>query len=234
MNKEYTTSVSEPRPSVIYCASPSFQPLSNPTLRANCSSVLKWTYLVVSLAPYTRVPGEEILNMLQPHNHIRHLWLINFFHSPSASGTVGLSKLKKMSFQATLSCKYREFILVNLTCSQFYTSRGLERRLLRSACECCRWLSVPITFGIKGRKSLPLFPDHRRCWKRCPFTRKYLSQLIISLKTHVQQSFLYLQHTRQQLSLDGFSNCVAVLALGSDTPVSWARRFNECSLLWAG
>jgi hypothetical protein len=31
----------------------------------------------------------------------------------------------------------------------------------------------------------------------------HLSQLIISLKTQVQQSFLHLQHTRHQLSLDG-------------------------------
>jgi hypothetical protein len=38
-------------------------------------------------------------------------------------------------------------------------------------------------------------------------------------KTHVQQSFLHLQHTRHQLSLDDFSNCVAVLAPNFDTPV---------------
>jgi hypothetical protein len=36
---------------------------------------------------------------------------------------------------------------------------------------------------------------------------------IVSLKKHVQQSFLHLQ----QLSLDGFSNCVAVFALDFDT-----------------
>jgi hypothetical protein len=34
-------------------------------------------------------------------------------------------------------------------------------------------------------KFLPLFTDHKRCWNRCPSTRKYLSQLIVSLKnTH--------------------------------------------------
>jgi hypothetical protein len=76
-------------------------------------------------------------------------------------------------------------------------------------------------------KILPLFTDHRRCWKRCPSTRKYLSELIVLLKIHVQQSFLHLQHTRHQLPLDGFSNCVAFLALDFDTPVSWARRFSD-------
>jgi hypothetical protein len=45
-------------------------------------------------------------------------------------------------------------------------------------------------------------------------------------RTQVQHSFLHLQPTRHQLSLDGFSNCVAVLALDFDTPVSWARRFS--------
>jgi hypothetical protein len=29
---------------------------------------------------------------------------------------------------------------------------------------------------------LPLFTDHRRCWKCCPSTRKYLLQLTVSLK----------------------------------------------------
>jgi hypothetical protein len=46
------------------------------------------------------------------------------------------------------------------------------------------------------------------------------SQLIVSLKTQVQQSFLHLQHTIHELSMDGFSGCVAVLALAFDTPVS--------------
>jgi hypothetical protein len=72
-----------------------------------------------------------------------------------------------------------------------------------------------------------LFIDHRRCWKRCPSTRKHLSKLILVLKTDVQQFFLHLQQTRHQLSLDGFSNCVAVLALDFDAPVSWARRFSD-------
>jgi hypothetical protein len=76
-------------------------------------------------------------------------------------------------------------------------------------------------------KFLLLFTCHRRCWKRCPSTRKYLSQLIDSLKTHVQQSFLHLQDTRHQLSLNCFSNCVVVLALDFDTPVSWGRRFRD-------
>jgi hypothetical protein len=40
------------------------------------------------------------------------------------------------------------------------------------------------------------------------------------VKKHVQQSFLHLQHTRHQLSLDGFSSCVAVFAQDFDTPVS--------------
>jgi hypothetical protein len=46
---------------------------------------------------------------------------------------------------------------------------------------------------------------------------------------------MHLQHTRHQPSLDGFGNCVAVLALHFDTPVSWARRFSDflhvCSCL---
>jgi hypothetical protein len=48
---------------------------------------------------------------------------------------------------------------------------------------------------------------------------------IVSLKKQVQQYFLHLQHTRHQLSQDNFSNCVAILALDFDTPVSWARHF---------
>jgi hypothetical protein len=50
----------------------------------------------------------------------------------------------------------------------------------------------------------------------------------------IQQSY-NLQHTRHKLSLDGFSNYIAVLALDFDTPVSWARRFSDflgvCSIL---
>jgi hypothetical protein len=45
-------------------------------------------------------------------------------------------------------------------------------------------------------------------------------KLIVSLKNTGKQSFLHLQHTRHQLSLDGFNNCVAILALDFDTPVS--------------
>jgi hypothetical protein len=51
-------------------------------------------------------------------------------------------------------------------------------------------------------------------------TRRYFLQLIVSLKTQAQHSFLHLLHTRHQLSLDGFGNYVAVLALDFDTPVS--------------
>jgi hypothetical protein len=51
-------------------------------------------------------------------------------------------------------------------------------------------------------------------------TCRYFSRLIVSLKTQVQQLFLNLQHTRVQLSLDNISNCVAVLAIDLDTPVS--------------
>jgi hypothetical protein len=47
------------------------------------------------------------------------------------------------------------------------------------------------------------------------------------LKPQVQYSFLHLQHTRNQLSLDGLSNCVAVLALGFETLVFSARHFND-------
>jgi hypothetical protein len=34
------------------------------------------------------------------------------------------------------------------------------------------------------RKFWPLFTDHRRCWKHCLCTHKYLLQLIVLLKTH--------------------------------------------------
>jgi hypothetical protein len=73
-------------------------------------------------------------------------------------------------------------------------------------------------------KFLLLFTNHRRCWKCCPSTHKYLSKLNVLL--HIQQS-LHLQHTRHQLSLDGFSNCVAVLVLDFDTAVSWAKHFSD-------
>jgi hypothetical protein len=46
-------------------------------------------------------------------------------------------------------------------------------------------------------------------------------------KTQVQQSFLHLQHTRHQVSLDGFSNFVAVLALDFDTTVSSGKHFSD-------
>lgn len=51
-------------------------------------------------------------------------------------------------------------------------------------------------------------------------TRRYFSKLIVSLKTQVQRSFLRVQHTKHQLSLDGLTNCVTVLARGIDTLVS--------------
>jgi hypothetical protein len=77
-------------------------------------------------------------------------------------------------------------------------------------------------------KFLPLFTDHRRCWKCCPSTRKYLLRLIALLKnTHMTILLMHLQHTRHQLLLDGFSNCVAVLALDLATPISWVRRFGD-------
>jgi hypothetical protein len=40
-------------------------------------------------------------------------------------------------------------------------------------------------------------------------------------------SLQHIQHTRHKLSLDGFSNCVAILALDFNTPVSWARCFSD-------
>jgi hypothetical protein len=46
------------------------------------------------------------------------------------------------------------------------------------------------------------FTDHRGCWKCCSSTRRYLSQLIISLKKG-PTILLALQHNRHQLSLDG-------------------------------
>jgi hypothetical protein len=64
-------------------------------------------------------------------------------------------------------------------------------------------------------------------WKCRPLYMQILFQLIVALKTQLQHSFLHLQHTRHQLSLDDFSNCVAVLALDFDTPVSWAIRFRD-------
>jgi hypothetical protein len=40
----------------------------------------------------------------------------------------------------------------------------------------------------------------------------FLCNQFFRYKTQVQHSFLHLEHTRHQFSLDGFSNCVAVLA----------------------
>jgi hypothetical protein len=81
---------------------------------------------------------------------------------------------------------------------------------------------------------LPLFTDHTKCWKCCPHTHKYILQLTVLLKkTEVQQSFLHLQHTRHQLSLDGLSNCVAILALVFDTLVSWARCVSDFLGIWS-
>jgi hypothetical protein len=82
---------------------------------------------------------------------------------------------------------------------------------------------MPITFGMKGSSYLcsqttggveNAVPLHLNIFRNC-FVK------------NTQQSFLHLQHTRHQLLLNGFSNCVAILALDFDTPVSWARRFSD-------
>jgi hypothetical protein len=43
-----------------------------------------------------------------------------------------------------------------------------------------------------------------------PLNVDIFSQLIVSLRTQAQRSYLNVQHIRHQLSLDGCSNCVAV------------------------
>jgi hypothetical protein len=118
--------------------------------------------------------------------------------------------------------------------SQLCASWRSVSRLLLGAYEFCRWISMPdgrwhsewssynsqITGGVENA----VLSIHR-----------YFSQLTFVKKTQVQQSFLHWQHTIHQLSLDGFSNCVAILALDFDTPVSWARCFSDflrvCSTL---
>jgi hypothetical protein len=65
-------------------------------------------------------------------------------------------------------------------------------------------------------------------FKMLSFLHVYMSRnKLFRKRTQVQQSFLHLQHTRHQLSLEGFSNCVAVLAPDFDTPVSSARHFSD-------
>jgi hypothetical protein len=44
--------------------------------------------------------------------------------------------------------------LINLTRLRHCASRVPERSLLRSACEYCRWLSMPITFAMKESSDL--------------------------------------------------------------------------------
>jgi hypothetical protein len=75
---------------------------------------------------------------------------------------------------------------------------------------------------------LPLFTDHRWCWKRCPSTRKYLSQLIVSLKKHMYNnpSCTY-SIPDTNFHWMASANCATVLALGFDTPVCWARCFSD-------
>jgi hypothetical protein len=114
---------------------------------------------------------------------------------------------------------------MNLTRSRLCASPLPGHRRPLSAREFCWWLSMPLTFGMKGSSYL--------CSKitggveNAVPLNKYLSQWIVSLKTRAEQSFLHLQHTRHQLSLDGFRKCVAVLTLYFDTLISWARRFSD-------
>jgi hypothetical protein len=77
---------------------------------------------------------------------------------------------------------------------------------------------MPVSFGMKGSSYL-CSQITGGVENSVPLQRKYLLQLIVLLKK-IQQSFLQLQHTRHQLTLDGFSIFVAVLALDFDTPVS--------------
>jgi hypothetical protein len=73
--------------------------------------------------------------------------------------------------------------------------------------------------------------EPRRLTTLWVFTACYRSSFTLPfnclVKDQVQQPFLQLQHTKHHLSLDGFSNCVAVLALDFDTPVSWYNRFSD-------
>jgi hypothetical protein len=65
-------------------------------------------------------------------------------------------------------------------------------------------------------KFLPLFTDHRRCWKRCPSTHKYLSQLIVLLKS-----------TRTTILL-------ALAAHQTPTFIGWLQQlcYRCCTRLW--
>jgi ABC-type cobalamin transport system permease subunit len=76
--------------------------------------------------------------------------------------------------------------------------------------------------------------DERFRLNTCTYSEKYLLRAVpLTLVTHaVYGAILFTvvrprtKH-RHQLSLDGFSNCVAVLALDFDTPVSWATCFSD-------
>jgi hypothetical protein len=107
----------------------------------------------------------------------------------------------------------------------------------------------PLLHGVRGaacREAYTILPMNQHSWRQITLewssynsqitggvknaalcTCRYFSQLIVSLKNKAQQSFLHLHHTRRQLSPDGFSSCVALLALDFDSPVSWARRFSD-------
>jgi hypothetical protein len=110
-----------------------------------------------------------------------------------------------------------------LTRSQLYDSPLPVQCWPRCTHKFCRWLSLPIIFGIKG--SLTFVHRSQEVLKTLSLYTYISFAINCFIKRHVQQSFLHF--TGHQLLLDGFSNCVAILALDFDTPDSWARHFSD-------
>jgi hypothetical protein len=73
-------------------------------------------------------------------------------------------------------------------------------------------------------KFLHLFTDHKRSWKHCPSTHKYLLQLIVSLKNRCTTILLALT-AHQTPTFSGWLRqlcCCSHTGRWVDTPFSWA------------
>jgi hypothetical protein len=106
-------------------------------------------------------------------------------------------------------CIYRD-VYIHIHRDDFYLLDEFTALLFTAAdaplaARCIRILPTnqhawrPISFGMKQLKSQITWDVENSVL----FTRRYFSKLIVLLKSQVQQSFLHLQHTRHQLSLDG-------------------------------
>jgi hypothetical protein len=89
------------------------------------------------------------------------------------------SACNKIRFFWRSNTRMRRCAEMNLTHSWLCASPLPGHCQPLSVREFCRWFSMPI--WNEGKFS-PLFTDHWMCCKRYPSARKYLSQLIVSLK----------------------------------------------------